>query len=381
MAHKQQREFCEKMRDRFPQHFQNKKVLDIGSLNVNGTNKYLFTNCEYQGLDLMEGDNVDIVSNAKDYDCPDNYYDTIISTEVFEHDMYYPETIQNIMRILKPGGCFIFTCASGEREEHGTLRTSEELAPFLKFQKEEWQNYYKNLNENDIKSINNFNKIFKYKYFEYGEQDGKIVDLYFFGIKKDEKLEKIIIDGFDFGVIQSVEEMSDLVYFLNGRDINNFMEIGTNQGGTFKILSELFPNANKISLDLPYYAFASSANDFDVEIRNDALSKYKNVYLIEGDSHSLESQNKIKNIINNVGKLDFLFIDGDHSYEGVKMDYLMYSIFVKTNGLITFHDIKDTALGRSVNCLVFKLWEELKGDKIEFKDDIYHFGIGVLRYE
>ena len=186
-------DFCEKMRDRFPQHFQNKKVLDIGSLNLNGTNKYLFTNCEYQGLDLMEGDNVDIVSNAKDYDCPDNYYDTIISTEVFEHDMYYPETIQNIMRILKPGGCFIFTCASGEREEHGTLRTTETLAPFLKFQTEEWQNYYKNLNENDIKSINNFNKIFKYKYFEYGEQDGKIVDLYFFGIKKDEKLEKIII--------------------------------------------------------------------------------------------------------------------------------------------------------------------------------------------
>ena len=61
------------------------------------------------------------------------------------------------------------------------------------------------------------------------------------------------------------------------------------------------------------------------------------------------------------------------------MDYLMYSIFVKTNGLITFHDIKDTALGRSVNCLVFKLWEELKGDKIEFKDDKSYFGIGVLR--
>src|SRR5574344_883089 len=118
MAHREQIDFCEKMRDRFPLHFQNKKVLDIGSLNVNGTNKYLFTNCEYQGLDLMEGDNVDIVSNAKDYDCPDNYYDTIISTEVFEHDMYYPETIQNIMRILKHGGCFIFTCASGEREEH-----------------------------------------------------------------------------------------------------------------------------------------------------------------------------------------------------------------------------------------------------------------------
>ena len=57
------------------------------------------------------------------------------------------------------------------------------------------------------------------------------------------------------------------------------MEIGTNQGGTFKIFSELFPNANKISLDLPYYAFGSSYSIFDLEIRNDALSKYKKCIL------------------------------------------------------------------------------------------------------
>ena len=36
--------------------------------------------------------------------------------------------------------------------------------------------------------------------------------------------------------------------------------------------------------------------------------------------------------------LDFLFIDGDHSYEGVKKDFELYSTIMSENGLITIHD-------------------------------------------
>jgi predicted O-methyltransferase YrrM len=38
------------------------------------------------------------------------------------------------------------------------------------------------------------------------------------------------------------------------------------------------------------------------------------------------------------GELDLLFIDGDHSYEGVKRDYELYVSKVKPGGLILFHD-------------------------------------------
>ena len=38
-------------------------------------------------------------------------------------------------------------------------------------------------------------------------------------------------------------------------------------------------------------------------------------------------------------KLDFLFIDGDHSYDGVKADFEMYAPMVRPGGLIAFHDI------------------------------------------
>lgn len=37
-------------------------------------------------------------------------------------------------------------------------------------------------------------------------------------------------------------------------------------------------------------------------------------------------------------KIDFLFIDGDHSYEGVKLDFELYSKLLSDNGLILLHD-------------------------------------------
>ena len=134
MAHWQQQEYCRKIRDKFPEYFTNKRVLDIGSLDINGNNPFLFTDCDYFGLDVGEGPNVDVVSVGHIYDAPDATFDIIISTEVFEHDMFYEDTIKNVIRMLKPGGAFIFTCASTGRPEHGTRRSDGTWAankPFL----------------------------------------------------------------------------------------------------------------------------------------------------------------------------------------------------------------------------------------------------------
>lgn len=37
-------------------------------------------------------------------------------------------------------------------------------------------------------------------------------------------------------------------------------------------------------------------------------------------------------------KIDYLHIDGDHSYEGVKKDFELYSTIMSENGIITIHD-------------------------------------------
>lgn len=55
------------------------------------------------------------------------------------------------------------------------------------------------------------------------------------------------------------------------------------------------------------------------------------------DSHKPETLEYVKGFLKK-RKVDFLFIDGDHTYEGVKKDYEMYSPLVKRDGVIAFHD-------------------------------------------
>ena len=181
MAHQQQQEFCKKISTEFPKYFTGKKVLDIGSLDINGNNRFFLTDCNYIGLDVGEGQNVDVVQVAHLYDAPDEQFDLIISTEVFEHDMFYQKSIQNIIRMLKPGGAFIFTCASTGRPEHGTRKSDGSRdAPLLANISEEWSDYYMNLTEDDIRKIKGFDEAFPDGLFEYNPNPG---DLYFFGVK------------------------------------------------------------------------------------------------------------------------------------------------------------------------------------------------------
>lgn len=189
MAHIEQRKFCEKVKERYPDFFKNKKVLDIGSLDINGSTRDLFENCVYIGVDLGEGKNVDVVSIGHLYDAPNEYFDTIISTETFEHDMYYEKTIANIIRMLKPGGLFLFTCATTGRPEHGTRNSIYPMidAPFLINMSEEWADYYKNLTEEDIRKTPSFNISFPDGYFELNNHATIGADIYFYGIKGGSK--------------------------------------------------------------------------------------------------------------------------------------------------------------------------------------------------
>lgn len=182
MSHIEQQTYCNKVKDIFPEFFENKLVVDIGSLDINGNNHGLFFNCMYIGVDIGQGNNVDFISKGHELNLPDNSIDTIISTECFEHDMYYERTLRNIYRMLKPGGLFIFTCATTGRAEHGTRRTTPQDAILLQ-EDVEWSDYYKNLTENDIAKIFNLTHEFKEFKFEVNE---KSHDLYFYGFKTGE---------------------------------------------------------------------------------------------------------------------------------------------------------------------------------------------------
>jgi SAM-dependent methyltransferase len=150
-------------------------VLDIGSLDINGNNRYLFEQCDYTGIDIGEGPNVDVVCSGHLFKSDDNF-NVVISTECFEHDEYWQQTLKNVINnLLSVGGLFLFSCAAPGRPEHGTKKTSPKDSPFT-------TDYYRNLSEEDIRSVLDCDNIFWNYKFKTRKEFPQ--DLYFYGIKK-----------------------------------------------------------------------------------------------------------------------------------------------------------------------------------------------------
>lgn len=176
MAHTEQRNFIDKVKSKFPQYFINKSVLEFGSLNINGTVRDYFKDCEYIGIDVAVGNCVDIVSKAHEYRW--NKVDVVISCEMLEHDPYWSLSIKNMLDHVKPGGLLIITCATTGRPEHGTFRTSPNDSPFTV----DWD-YYRNVTVGDVLDsfLDTPKKLFREHMFEVNENS---FDLYFYGVKK-----------------------------------------------------------------------------------------------------------------------------------------------------------------------------------------------------
>jgi SAM-dependent methyltransferase len=169
MAHKAQREFFERVKAKFPEFFTGKKVLDCGSLDINGNLKDLFIGGEYCGVDIHEGPNVDIVSKV--HDLPfDNELDVIVSAEMLEHDEHWKESLQHMYKMLKPGGLLIISAAGKGRPEHGTKGLNWGTSP----------DYYGNITEKHFFEALDLPKQFKDRFMEYNEADK---DFYFYGFK------------------------------------------------------------------------------------------------------------------------------------------------------------------------------------------------------
>lgn len=183
--HLEARRFTEYIKSILPFYFNHKKVIDIGGGDINGTNNHLFNDCEVYVNDVIDAPNVNIVCKTKDLPFEDETFDTIISTECFEHDPEYTLSFLKIYNILKPDGLFLFTCAGFGRPEHGTIRTT----PFDSYgtigKIEEMVDYYKNLTEKDLNDVLKLKDLFS-SWDTYYNQHSK--DLYFVGIKKGKKI-------------------------------------------------------------------------------------------------------------------------------------------------------------------------------------------------
>ena len=181
--HIQARDFTLFVKQLLSDYFIDKKVLDVGSGDINGNNRFLFENCEYYGNDVIRGRNVTVVSKTKDLQFSNESFDTIVSTECFEHDPEYKESLLKIYDMLKPNGLFCFTCASTGRLEHGTLRTTPQDSLGTWGNIEGMVDYYKNLTESDINEVLNLNECFSMWDTYFNEESN---DLYFVGLKRSQ---------------------------------------------------------------------------------------------------------------------------------------------------------------------------------------------------
>lgn len=183
----------------------------------------------------------------------------------------------------------------------------------------------------------------------------------------------------NYNLTQVSSEIIDFSKFYKELNCKNILEIGSLYGGTFYVLCKLSKlEGKKISIDYPAY---DNQEETMRQLKTQEKMKTfaSDVHIIQGDSHNQSTVDSLKKVLNGE-ELDFIFIDGDHSYDGVKMDFEMYSQFLKDGGYIAFHDINDTEFHRGLNCHVAKFWNELKDyKKIEFNSHSMYMGIGLIQ--
>ena len=177
MSHKEQIEFISKVKEKYPKYFTNKCVVEIGSLNINGSVRHFFEKCVYIGVDVGTGPGVDVVSLGHEYNMP-NSFDVAISCECFEHDPHWQKTFANMIKLCESDGLIVFSCATTGRKEHGTNKSEPQSSPLTV--NLGWD-HYQNLTEIDFTEVFDFENLFSEHIFMENTQSQ---DLYFYGIKK-----------------------------------------------------------------------------------------------------------------------------------------------------------------------------------------------------
>lgn len=175
-------------------------------------------------------------------------------------------------------------------------------------------------------------------------------------------LTNLVFDGFG-GLMKPAQvrsEIMSLLYIVRDLAPKSVIEIGTAKGGTLFLFSRLADSAaTLLSIDLPGGEFGGGYPEWKTKLYQSFRLPGQTMHLLRADSGASHTMGRVKSILGEK-LVDFLFIDGSHTYEGVKMDYESYSPLVRKGGIIAFHDI--AVHPPEVHCGVDRLWDEIKGN-------------------
>jgi predicted O-methyltransferase YrrM len=191
----------------------------------------------------------------------------------------------------------------------------------------------------------------------------------------------------DLKPLQNRQEITCLAQRVAHIEPRVIVEIGTRNGGTLLIWSQIAPPPELlVSIDLPEGIFgggypAQRARLYRQFVRRRSGCR---IELLRMDSHTPEARERLRHLL--AGRaIDFLFIDGDHRYSGVQQDYDLYAGLVRPGGLVAFHDIHPEHEVDTIQ--VAQFWRELKAQAPqcgtirgieEYVYDEGRYGIGVL---
>ena len=161
-----------------------------------------------------------------------------------------------------------------------------------------------------------------------------------------------------YAPLQVSSEILSLMKLVASEKPKSVLEIGTANGGTLFLLARsAAPDAHLISLDLPAGEFGGGYSPIRIPLYKSFARGAQRVSLIRGNSHAAESLQQVKSLLNE-RSLDFLLIDGDHTYHGVRQDFELYAPLVRQGGIVALHDVAKHPAGH--NCDVDRFWAELK---------------------
>jgi predicted O-methyltransferase YrrM len=177
--------------------------------------------------------------------------------------------------------------------------------------------------------------------------------------------------------VQVPEEITSLLEDVKKLNPKRVLEIGTCKGGTLYLWTRAAqPDATIVSVDLRSGKVSGSYSRLRTPIYRRFARRQQRLHLVRADSHQMNTLEQVKRLFGG-SEIDFLFIDGDHSYEGVKRDWEMYSTLVRKGGIIAFHDVA----GNYGETHVKQCWDEIK-DNFRHCEYMVHpeglYGIGVI---
>lgn len=203
-------------------------------------------------------------------------------------------------------------------------------------------------------------------------------------------------DPYRVKALQHREEFEEFTEYVAARNPLTVLEIGLFQGGTSYVWTRgLESTQHVVGVDQPVWN--ETVHRRRRELYSD-FSEDTRLDVVYGDSHAVGTYDQVEELIDD--DVDLLFVDGDHTYDGVKEDFRTYRRLLGDGGIVAFHDVRRHARDREekrarldrVDDLdeehvsvgrpawgVHEFWEEVRAeyDTREFLSHSEQMGMGI----